>query len=99
MKPVTSTIIILGVAIFRKDKNAAYYVLPMSIMGVAIAFYQYLLQMTSLADVTPISCSAYGPCREIQAVYLGFITIPFLSLIAFVLITLSMLILLKSKNK
>ncbi|OGD92944.1 hypothetical protein A2697_05475 [Candidatus Curtissbacteria bacterium RIFCSPHIGHO2_01_FULL_41_44] len=92
-------IIILGVAIFRKDKNAAYYVLPMSIMGVAIAFYQYLLQMTSLADVTPISCSAYGPCREIQAVYLGFITIPFLSLIAFVLITLSMLILLKSKNK
>ena len=38
-------IIILGVAIFRKDKNAAYYVLPMSIMGVAIAFYQYLLQV------------------------------------------------------
>ncbi|MBI2012364.1 disulfide bond formation protein B [Candidatus Curtissbacteria bacterium] len=92
-------IIILGVAILRKDKNVAYYVLPLTILGAAIALYHYLLQMTVLSQITPISCSAYGPCREVQALFLGFVTIPFLSLTAFVVISVMMVMLLKSKSK
>ena len=91
--------IILGIAIMRKDKNIAYYVLPLTLLGVTIATYHYLLQMTPLAEITPISCSAYGPCSEIQAMFLGFITIPFLSLTAFVVISTMMIILIKSKGK
>lgn len=94
MYPLT---IILGVAIMRKDKNVAYYVLPMTILGAAIALYHYLLQWTPLAEVTQISCSAYGPCREVQALFLGFVTIPFLSFIAFLVISTMMIVLLKSK--
>lgn len=91
-------VIIFSVAIFKKDKNIASYVLPITILGMIISFYHYLLQMTPLADVTPISCNAYGPCREVQALFLGFVTIPFLSLSAFTIITILMLILLKYKN-
>lgn len=98
-------VIILAVALKRRDKNVVYYVLPLTVLGVMIAFYHYMLQMTPLKEVTPIECSAYGPCSEVRALTFGFITlpyfvtIPFLSLTAFIVITLMMLILLKSKKK
>ena len=96
MYPLT---IILGVAILRKEKNIAYYVLPLTIAGTAIAFYHYLLQMTTLADNVPVSCSAYGPCRDVQALFFGFVTIPFLSLIAFIVISAAMYIIIRSNKK
>jgi disulfide bond formation protein DsbB len=79
-------IIIIGVAIVRKDKNVAYYVLPMSILGAAVALYQYLLQMTPLSSVDSIKCSVFESCSKIDKIYLGFITIPFLSFMAFLAI-------------
>jgi len=91
-------IIILGVAIIRKDKNVAYYVLPFSIIGAIVAFYQDLLQMTPLSEPSVISCDALGSCSAIQIIYFGFVTIPFLSLAAFVLISVMMLFVLKSKS-
>ena len=90
---------LLAVAIIRKDKNVAYYVLPLSILGALVAFYQYLLQMTPLSGVNPISCSSLEPCSAIQVLYLGFITIPFLSMSAFIIIGLIMLILVKYDPK
>ena len=91
--------IILPVAIIRKDKNVAYYVLPLSFIGASIAFYQYLLQMTPLANINPVSCSAYQACSQIDKLYFGFITIPFLSLIAFSVITVLMLLVVKNRNR
>lgn len=102
MYPLT---IILGVAIWRRDKNVVYYMLPMTIFGATIAFYHYLLQMTPLKEITPIQCSSFGPCSEVKALTFGaltlphFVTIPFLSLTAFTVISIMMLILLKSKKK
>ncbi len=91
--------IIFAVALFRhKDKNVAYYALPLSIIGAIIALYQYLLQWTILKDLTPITCNAYAPCSDKQVVYLGFITIPFLSLMAFLLITILSIILIRYKK-
>ena len=98
-------VIILGVAIWRKDKKVAYYVLPMTILGFLIAFYHYLLQMTPLKDLTPVKCNAYGPCSEIKSITFGsitlphFVTIPLLSLTVFVVISMMMIILLKSQKK
>lgn len=88
-------VIILAVALWRRDKNVAYYVLPLSIIGAVIALYHYLLQMTPLANVTPIECTLYGPCSEIQAMFFGFVTIPFLSFTAFTLITIMMILTLR----
>lgn len=98
-------VIILAVAIVRKDKNVAYYVLPMTILGGTISLYHYLIQMTSLRDSLPINCSAYGPCTETRALVFGsvtlphFVTIPLLALIAFIVISAMMVIVLKSKSK
>lgn len=92
-------VIILPVAIIRKDKNVAYYVLPLSFIGASIALYQYLLQMTPLAAVNPITCSIYQTCSQIDKIYLGFVTIPFLSLIAFLIITMLMLLVVKNRNR
>lgn len=89
---------IFPVAILRKDKNVAYYVLPLSIIGVIIAAYQYMLQMTTLSQVTPINCDALGSCSAIQEIFFGFITIPFMSLAAFSTITFLMVLILKFKN-
>ena len=92
-------IFILAVAIIRKDKNVAYYVLPMSILGAVIALYQYLLQMGTAIKNIPIQCDAFGSCEQIETIYFGFITIPFLSLAAFVIISLLMIIGLLANNK
>ena len=92
-------IFILAVGIIRKDKNVAYYVLPMSILGVIIALYQYLLQMVTSIKNIPIQCDAFGSCEQIEIIYFGFITIPFLSLVAFVIISFLMIIVLITNNK
>jgi len=91
--------IIFAVAIARKDKNVAYFALPLSIIGASVALYHYLIQWTSLKDFNPISCSLINDCSQKQVVYLGFVTIPFLSLAAFLVITFLMLFIIKfSKN-
>src|SRR3989344_4531324 len=87
--------IIFAVAVARKDKNAAYFALPFSIIGAIVALYHYLIQWTSLKDINPISCTLLNDCSQKQVVYLGFVTIPFFSLVAFLVITFLMLYLIK----
>jgi len=90
-------VIIFGVAIARKDKNVAYYSIPLAVIGAIIAAYQYLLQMTPLS-IGIESCSVEAPCSGIQILLLGFITIPFLSFVAFSFLIILMILLLKSKQ-
>jgi len=85
-------VIIIPIGIIFKDKKVVYYVLPFSILGLILAFYQYLLQFTPLSRVSPTVCTASNPCEAIQISYFGFITIPFLSFLAFVAIAGLMLI-------
>lgn len=87
--------IIFAVAIARKDKNVIYYALPLSIIGFFIAVYHYLIQWTALQEINPISCSLINDCSQKQIVYLGFMTIPFFSAAAFLIISVMMIILIK----
>ena len=91
-------VIILAVGIIRKDRNVSYYALPISLLGAVVALYHYLLQFTPAAKIA-LSCDAFNPCTEIQISFFGFITIPFLSFLAFGVISTMMIFLLKSKNK
>src|SRR3990167_3051788 len=91
-------IFILTVGIIRKDKNVTYYVLPLSVTGALVGLYQYLLQMTPLSKVEAATCSATAPCSAIDIMFFGFVTIPFLSMTAFIVITALMLVILKTKN-
>ncbi|PZE20863.1 disulfide bond formation protein B [Paenibacillus xerothermodurans] len=79
-------VILLGMACYRDDRRLAPYLLPMSIIGGCIALYHYLEQkIPALAELLP--CTIGVPCNGQYINWFGFITIPFLALVAFVFIT------------
>lgn len=80
--------ILLIVGIFNDDWFLPKYVLPLSITGIGVSTYHYLLQNHVFG--TSI-CSAGVSCAQRYINVFGFITIPFLALIAFILITVFML--------
>lgn len=87
---------ILAIGIARKDKNVPYYVLPFSIVGIVISIYHNLLYYKLIPEsiqpcITGVSCTT----KFIE--WFGFVTIPFLSLVAFAIITVCMVISLKKK--
>jgi disulfide bond formation protein DsbB len=79
--------LISAVAILSKDQRAYKYNLALAVPGVLIAGYHYFLQRTG-GDNAFGSCSIATPCSAIEVEWLGFITIPFLSLLGFIAITL-----------
>lgn len=89
--------LILAVGIIRSDKNLAYYVLPFSLLGIPIALYQELLQIGVLEE-TIQSCVEGVSCAVKYIDWFGFITIPFLSLVAFTTVSALMLLVIKSKK-
>ena len=84
-------VIVLGIASFRNERELSIYVLPMTVIGGLIALFHYLEQ--KVPDFGPPAiCRGGGvPCDAEYINWLGFITIPFLALIAFTLITLLMI--------
>ena len=76
---------ISAVALVKEDKRFVDYVLPLAIPGVLLEFYHYGLQKWNFPN--PFQCTAANPCSALQVNYLGFITIPFLCLVAFISIT------------
>jgi disulfide bond formation protein DsbB len=84
-------ILISAVAILKKDKAIADYVLPLSVAGLFIAIYHNLLYYKILPEsVAP--CAQGISCTTKQIEWFGFITIPLLSMLTFALITLCMVI-------
>ncbi len=83
-------VIILGIASYKQDKGIVVYTLPLSILGVGIATYHYLGQKIPELFASG-GCSTAVPCSYMYINWLGFITIPFLSLVAFTLISFFML--------
>ena len=79
-------VIVLGIAAYRNDGTIRPYVLPLAIIGLVLAIYQYLEQMVpGIARIAP--CTVGVPCSSRDINLLGFITFPLLSLCAFAVIT------------
>jgi disulfide bond formation protein DsbB len=88
-------VILIFVGMKRKDKKLYQYILPMSVLGALIGFYHTLLQYGALPEsIGP--CTLGASCTVRYAGYFGFITIPLMSLSAFIVITLCMVIYRKS---
>jgi len=90
--------IILGIAVYRNDKRIYQYVLPLSIIGVLISGYHTLLQKIPYLQQFEM-CTSGVPCSKDYINWLGFITIPLLALIAFIIITTSMVVLARSQKE
>lgn len=86
-------VLLLGIAAWKNDLGIKRYVLPLSVIGLIIAIYHYILQMSPI----PLPCSdEVANCALKQFSYFGYITIPLMSATAFTLIILFMLLI---KNK
>lgn len=79
--------VILGMAAWRNDLNVRIYCLTLSIIGAVIATYHYLLQF-GVASPALAPCALHGgvSCADRLFTVFGFVTIPFMSLTAFLLI-------------
>jgi len=81
-------VVLLGIALFKKDKAIIDYSLALSIIGTVLAGYHYLMQ---LGVVSSLPCTAVGysvSCVKLFVMQFGYITIPLMSLTAFVLIVI-----------
>ncbi len=84
-------VLILGIGIVQRDARAKAYALPFGIIGLAISFYHNLLYYGLITEaITP--CSQGVPCTARQLELFGFISIPLMTLVAFSVIVLSLLI-------
>lgn len=92
MYPLT---LMLGIATFQNDSSVKKFVLPLALIGGSISFLHYLEQkIPGFGGIKP--CVSGVPCSAQYINWFGFITIPFLALIAFVVIIGCMLFM---KNK
>jgi len=85
MYPLT---VITLVGILTRDRYLPYYALPLSLMGMGLSTYHYLLQLGVIGHSA--ACAVGVPCGLRYVNYLGFITIPLMALTGFVLVTGSM---------
>jgi len=87
-------VIILAVCIMKKDKNAPYFVLPLSLIGLAISLYHNLLYYKVLPEsIAP--CTIGTSCTTQYINWFGFISIPLLSFCALTVITICLFLYLR----
>lgn len=91
-------VILIAVGILRRDKGLPLYILPLSILGVIVALYHVLLERGIVPEKLG-SCTLGVSCTTKYVSYFGFVTIPFLSLATFLLITICMLLYKRSFKK
>lgn len=76
-------VILLGIAVYKNDFGVKKYIIPLSIIGLIIAIYHYILQMSPI----PLPCTdEIASCAAKQFAQFGYITIPLMSATAFGLI-------------
>jgi disulfide bond formation protein DsbB len=86
MYPLT---VVTLVGALKRDEYLPTYVLPLSLLGILVSGYHYLMEK----GVVPASttCAADVPCSISYVNYLGFITIALMAFTAFTLISVIML--------
>ncbi|HIW34219.1 MAG TPA: disulfide bond formation protein B [Candidatus Paenibacillus intestinavium] len=81
--------IVLGIAFVKEDSGIVKYTLPLAIIGGGFSIYHIIIQ-----NIPPDSTiAACGPtsCQGDYLNWFGFITIPMLALLAFIIIVIALL--------
>jgi disulfide bond formation protein DsbB len=83
-------VVVLGVGLLLRERRIRFYALPLSLVGLAIAIYHNLLYYGIIPEsIAP--CTTGVSCTTRQIEWLGFITIPLLSLVAFIVISAALI--------
>jgi len=88
---------LLGIATFRQDHGVWRYALPLSVVGLGTSTYHYLIQKVP-GFAPPASCAIGVPCSAAYINWFGFVTIPLLAGTAFLLITVSLVLLARGER-
>ncbi len=83
-------VFVLAAGLFPFDPRVVRYALPLAVAGWGLALFHVAL----IAGWVPQAikpCQQGVPCSEVQAVWFGFVTIPFLSMLSFSLIAVLLL--------
>ena len=83
-------VLILGIAIFRRDIDVRIYAIPLAAVGAVIATYHWFLERFPELDYG--ACSSGIPCTQKWFEEFGFVTLPMLALVAFLLVITFLLI-------
>lgn len=84
-------VFIVGTGLLINDRRVAAYAMPLTLLGVVIAVYHNLLYYGFIAaELAP--CTEGVPCNSVQLELLGFVTIPLMSLAAFLAVTVCLII-------
>jgi Disulfide bond formation protein DsbB len=76
---------ILAIGALRDDRAARWYAAPFVVVGAPLALYHWLVErVPALSD--SISCSAAAPCSVPYFEELGYVTLAFMDLSAFLLV-------------
>ena len=84
-------VLVLAAGLFPFDARVVRYALPMALAGLGLALFHLAL----IAGWIPESikpCQQGVPCSDVVVVWLGFVTIPLLSVLAFAAIVALLLI-------
>ena len=84
-------VIVLGVAVLRRDAGVWRYGLPLSAIGLLIAVYHVTIQWQPTLDVG--TCATGAPCTGRYLAVFGFISIPTMAGRVFLAVTALMLLL------
>ncbi len=76
-------VLLLGIALFTKDRLVARYGIGLSIFGIIIGLYQHYLQMGGSEFAKCPTAGAGANCAERILFEFGFITFPLLSVFTF----------------
>lgn len=81
-------VLLLGMALWRKERGMMMYAWVFSLLGGLIAGYHYLLQR-GVAPALPCSAVGYSvDCAKVFVMQYGYVTIPLMAFTAFTLILL-----------
>ncbi len=78
-------VLISWVALIKNDSKAVRYMLPSVILWLILEILHYTAQMVPSFDIGAM-CTAANPCMAFYVRYFGFLTIPGLCLLAFLII-------------
>jgi disulfide bond formation protein DsbB len=78
-------VLILAVASLRRDASVKWYVLPLTVLGLGISTYHYLLER--FPDSISSACTTDVPCDTVWIWKFHFLSIPGMAWVGFALIT------------
>lgn len=99
-------VILLAIALWKRDANVAWYVLALSVLGAAIAGYHLVEQLHAASLPPEQAADAFKPCdasgtscayTEFKFAF-GYISIPTMALTAFVMNALGSVALMRGKR-